>query len=382
MKLIAPAAAFAVALATGGALLAMPAILAAEEAPQDVIERIMPQLMGQDDAVRKEAESELLDLGEPGRVELERISRERDPRRAITALRLLQNPGWDKPKLKDGEVPARPVQRLGDRQRSAGSGNRDLEGLSEVEEFRARIERQMEKQFEELSRRFREIDQGFEFSFPELGTAPAQSGRSSGSVVENDRLTSWTVEDDGHIKVTVKDGKEAAEETFEAPSLEALKNDHPDVGARVEKHLPRARGRGGFTFRFGRDGLRGAFGARPGWEDLDDERFDGRGAPQDRQIESLPQAQVLGIEWSPTPNVLREQLQLGEDDGIVVESVVPGSLAAKLGLARFDILLQLGSRPVAGAADVRSTLDMIEPGQTVSAVFIRKGQRKSAETVR
>src|SRR5437868_15444531 len=89
----------ATVLAVSGAalLLALPAALrAADETPHDAVERLMPQLLSDDETTRADAERGLFQLGEAGRSELERMTRDGDPRKAITALRLLQSPKWNK----------------------------------------------------------------------------------------------------------------------------------------------------------------------------------------------------------------------------------------------------------------------------------------------
>jgi len=95
MRLAKPA--LALAVLAGGALIAVPSLLrAADESPHDAVEKLMPQLLSDDDAVRSDAEKKLFALGEPGRADVERMTRDADPRRAITALRLLQSRGWTK----------------------------------------------------------------------------------------------------------------------------------------------------------------------------------------------------------------------------------------------------------------------------------------------
>lgn len=350
----------ALALVAGATLVAFPGILrAGDESPHDAVERLLPKLMSEDDSVRTDAEKQLFALGADGRAELERVTRDADPRRAVTALRLLQDRKWQQAaKLKDGEEPA---QREGqDADRGGGTNDR-------LEELRARLERQMQ----EIRKRFEQFDRGFTWQVPPLsGMGRSLHGSSSGTIVENDRKTSWTIDADGRIKVTLQDGKDA-EQTYEAKSFDELKKDHPEVAERVEKALPRQDGRG-FVFQWGTPDRPG--GLPGGVRRLDpnqDDLF---------QLEA-PQAPVLGIEWSPVPDVLREQLDLS-DGGVVVESVVKGSLAAKLGLKRFDVLVDVNGRAVAGSPDVRAALDGAKAGDNVKATILRKGQRQVLEAVK
>jgi hypothetical protein len=342
MKYVLPA--LALAAAGAAALLVVPG-LRAEETARDQVERLMPQLLCDDDASRTDAERQLFALGEPARAELERITRDADPRRAVTALRLLQSPKWNgAAKLRDGEKRA---QREGDARRPGW----EL-GLAPDE-----VQERMRRQIDEMRRRFEEMERGFSFEMPELrmhGGKESQ-GRSSGQVVENDRRLSWSIEEDGSVKVTTKDGRDAAEQTYEAKSLDELREKHPDVAKRLDEVAPQTGGHR-FVLRFG-PWVPGARQPDPFAED-----------PADS-----PPAPALGIEWSPVPEVLREQFDV--EAGIVVERVVPGTLADKLGLRRNDVLLQVAGRDVRDASDVRSALDAVKPGEQVSALVLRKAAR-------
>jgi S1-C subfamily serine protease len=79
--------------------------------------------------------------------------------------------------------------------------------------------------------------------------------------------------------------------------------------------------------------------------------------------------------------VLRDQFDL-PSGGMVVETVVNDSLAEKLGLARHDVLLEIAGKPVGGSPDVRAALEGVKAGDKVTAVVLRKGQRKTLEAVR
>jgi hypothetical protein len=369
MKLIAPATAIAVVGA--GALLGFPGWLRADEAARDAVEKLMPDLMSADDAVRGDAEKKLAELGEPGRAELERITRDSDARRAVTALRLLQTPETRR-STKDGEK--RVHRSDGSSPDPSAREERDeddgADPFDRMDEWRAQMEREME----DLRRQFG----GMQFRMPDFDmnaqSGEVARGKSSGTVVENEKRTTWNVEEDGRVKVTVKDGKDAEERTYEAKSLDELKKEHPDVAKRVEALLPRA-GRA-FTFRFGAPGSRRFL--RDGERDGGFRPFlDGE---QRRLVEAAPQQQVLGIEWSPLPDVLRDQLDL--KTGVVVETVAKGSLAEKLGLERFDVLSEIQGKPVDDSQDVRAALESAKAGDKVTAAVVRKGQRKTLEATK
>lgn len=361
MRLTLPAT--ALALAGTAALVAFPAVLRAGESAHDAVERLMPQLLSENDTLRADAEKSLYALGESGRAELERITRESDPKRAITALRLLQSDRWSKAASTEGE------QRV---QRETPDANADDDSAAggsmenRLDELRGRLDREME----DLRRRFESFDRDFTLRMPKFEfSAPGAAGASNGTIFENDKKLSWAIEADGHVKVTVQDGKDAPEQKYEAPSMDALKKEHPDVAKRLET----ATGKD-WTLSWSHD-------IQPHLRSFEHSLRD-----RVRKLESpddgaAPATPVLGVTWSPVPDVLREQLDLGTG-GIVVEEVVPTSLAQKLGLARNDVLLELQGKPVAGSTDVRTALENAKEGEKVTALVVRKGMKKTLEVVK
>lgn len=347
----------ALALAGAAGLLTVPAVLAAEEAPRDAVERLMPGLLSSDDTQRTAAEKELFALGDAGRKELERITRETDPRRAVTALRLLQSERWAPPAKGDGP------------QRARREGSSLLDDAEiRMDDLRAQVERQLEQMRRELA----ELDHTFSLRIPQFDFEGARPhGRASGSLIEDDRSLQYTIEEDGRVKVSVKDGKDAPEKVYEAESLDALRREAPEIAERLE---PLLGGGGRFVLRFAGPNARGL-------------RLDGHpfaGPPGERDDVRSPesaQPHVLGIEWAPVPDVLREQLGLA-DGGVAIERVVPGSLAEKLGLKRHDLLLEVQGKSVSGSPDVRAALDGVATGDKVTALVLRKGERQTLEATK
>lgn len=60
----------------------------------------------------------------------------------------------------------------------------------------------------------------------------------------------------------------------------------------------------------------------------------------------------LGIECYPVPPAMQSQLNLPREQGLVVESIVPGSPAAKAGVKPYDILMKVGGKPLKSPADL------------------------------
>ena len=83
----------------------------------------------------------------------------------------------------------------------------------------------------------------------------------------------------------------------------------------------------------------------------------------------------LGITWYPVPPALRAQLNLPENQGLVVEEVVPDGPAAKAVIKPFDILMKAGDKPlkdirdlaqaVDGSKDKEMTLEILRGGKSL-----------------
>jgi len=65
----------------------------------------------------------------------------------------------------------------------------------------------------------------------------------------------------------------------------------------------------------------------------------------------------LGLECRPVPPVLRAQLKLAEDQGLVVEQVLPESPAAAAGIEQYDVLVKAEGKPLAKLQDLIDAVD-------------------------
>jgi hypothetical protein len=79
----------------------------------------------------------------------------------------------------------------------------------------------------------------------------------------------------------------------------------------------------------------------------------------------------LGLKLVRVPDALQAQVPLlPKNQGILVESVAPKSLAWRGGLRRFDVIVAIDAKPVADA----EALEKLPPGQTAQLSIFRAGR--------
>jgi hypothetical protein len=89
----------------------------------------------------------------------------------------------------------------------------------------------------------------------------------------------------------------------------------------------------------------------------------------------------LGARVKETPQVLRDQLNFPEDEGVVVDVVADKGPAAKAGIVPGDVLLRFGDEAVATPAELEAALHDCEAGESVAVDLLRKGQRQEATVI-
>lgn len=181
-------------------------------------------------------------------------------------------------------------------------------------------------------------------------------------VVEKDgERTEFHQAEDGKVSVKLvrkgADGK-PVEESYEAVNMDALQKDHPDAFAKVKDIAGPDIQTRIFTGPAGP--------GTPGWREKANELYDrlrlGDGKP------------VLGVTVSEVPAVLRTQLSLRADEGIVVEDVKDGTPAARLGLKHHDVILSVNGIPVSSAEDCRSSVGAVKEGGDLKVRVLRGGK--------
>jgi hypothetical protein len=86
----------------------------------------------------------------------------------------------------------------------------------------------------------------------------------------------------------------------------------------------------------------------------------------------------LGARVEPPGATLTEQLDLPKGQGLVLREVLPDSAAAKAGLKRHDVLLELNGKPVPDQIPgLVKLMNDIKADAKVDAVIVRKGKKET-----
>jgi serine protease Do len=98
-------------------------------------------------------------------------------------------------------------------------------------------------------------------------------------------------------------------------------------------------------------------------------RGGGKGGREDKAEERAPGA--VGMRIAPLDRALAERLDV--KGGVAIVRVEPGTPAARAGLRRGDVILQLDGREVSEPKAVAGALETLRPGQTVR-LWIQRGE--------
>lgn len=82
----------------------------------------------------------------------------------------------------------------------------------------------------------------------------------------------------------------------------------------------------------------------------------------------------IGVVCEPIEDALRSQLDVPENEGLIVTSVVPGAPAEKAGLREHDVLLQIDDEPLREVADLVAKIRGADK-RGLSVTYLRKGKR-------
>lgn len=90
---------------------------------------------------------------------------------------------------------------------------------------------------------------------------------------------------------------------------------------------------------------------------------------------------MLGINLEEVDEEMARARDLPVQEGILIVDVVEDSAAAKAGLAKGDILVEMGDRSLTGWAAIGAALDAHQAGDAVPVTLWRDGRRQSLEVV-
>ena len=108
-----------------------------------------------------------------------------------------------------------------------------------------------------------------------------------------------------------------------------------------------------------------------------------RGAADNRPADRARPAaspRRLGTTFAPVPDAVREQLDLPNGIGLLVNAVEPGSPAAAAGLKRFDILTRFNDQIVCNADQLATLLKLRKPGP-VPLTILRGGRERKIQVI-
>lgn len=217
----------------------------------------------------------------------------------------------------------------------------------------------------------------FEQDLPMRGQSVQSSSSSMNITIRSDDETIEFRSDDDGTSASVtrtEDGIEKTE-TFEADDLEGFKKSYPELSEKLGLDRLATGTFAGRSFRFDRGGA-GApsspFGRLPFAR--------GSGSPDRLPGAPLtgpltgPSKKRLGILCADVPPVLRAHMDIAEDRGILVEEVESGSLAERIGMKVYDIVVSINGSIVGRPEDIRAALAAIDSGADVEIDVIRSGK--------
>ncbi len=340
--------------------------------------RLVQALRSEDEETRERAEEGLEEMGTSVLPYLKgRLKREKSPEvrwRLKKVIRAIQ-----------GEGP-RTITKVEPRAVTPG----------ETEDFFEEMQKRLRNMMEEMEKEFSPFIGKSRTGIPRLRIPKIVPG-GKGKVFSSNESVRIQVGPGGvqlEIRRKGPDGKEEVKR-YKAKSVEEFKKLYPDIAKKYNI------GGNGFSFRFGppptldfsrrlREILK-EFGlnpapvtpgpgaippvppAPPRW------RWWGGPRPGLTPVTPLPQpapsGEKLGVYVGPVPDPLAQYLGLPPGYGLLVQEVLPGSLAERAGIQPKDIILTVNGVRITGVEDVKNALSKVPAGGEVKVSVIRKGQK-------
>jgi hypothetical protein len=197
------------------------------------------------------------------------------------------------------------------------------------------------------------------------------------------RAFSLRVTADGHVEMTVQeDGKE---KTYKADSMEEFTRQHPELARKYGI----GHGMNAWSFRQHGDlsktleEMQKHFGTQvPDLRKLlehPEELFQDSPAAkaEGREDHAAASGPRLGVFLGPLSPALAEQLGLDAGSGALLEDVEVGSPAEKSGLKKYDVLLKVDGKDVAGPESVRTTVREALKKKEFDVDILRHGKKQT-----
>ena len=90
---------------------------------------------------------------------------------------------------------------------------------------------------------------------------------------------------------------------------------------------------------------------------------------------------LLGVSIQTIDAEAAKALDASVESGALVSSIEPGSAAEDAGLEVDDIIIEVNSKKVSGAGDLRNTIGLMGSGEEISIKYIRGGDTKTATAI-
>ncbi len=107
-------------------------------------------------------------------------------------------------------------------------------------------------------------------------------------------------------------------------------------------------------------------------------RFD---SPQQKEKTSVSQKGWLGVAVQDITSEMKKAMDLKSREGALVSEVVKKSPADSAGIKEKDVIVQLGGHDISDSSELQKAVADTKPGNKVSVVVIRKGEKKTIDVV-
>ena len=95
----------------------------------------------------------------------------------------------------------------------------------------------------------------------------------------------------------------------------------------------------------------------------------------------IVQRALLGVSLHDIDNEIAKKMNLGKIEGVLVESTLQGSTAAKAGILQNDIILKIDNKEVNSVTELQEIISRYRPGDRVEVTFLRNNKVKTVSAL-